>query len=153
MFFQHPVTTSDKRVNLPTTINSPNFWNLTLDNFINRSERKVNENGAYSFDQDQSRDVRVDPNSPTDTLLPRPKDLPRNDRYSTVRDYDKWIYNLNMDIINKEAAQNTIPYNSRPIKESYNPELLDAIKEFIRGGGTRQKRTQLSHPDDKDLID
>lgn len=116
---------------MPVTINSPNFWDLQLDNFINKSERRPNSDGSYSFITPQDEESRAtSPYKPGSNLLPNPK-------------YDsgdpKVDYNNNMRIMEAETEAGGIPYNSERIGTS-NPDLLDAIKNWIAGGGSRRVR-------------
>lgn len=112
---------------MPVTVNAPNFWDLTLDNFINKSNRNPNPDGSYSFQGDELDTNNVDPYK-NRQYLPEVKGRKIN---------PKRIYNNIMDAMESEAENEVIPYNTAPINEQQNPDILDAVREWIARGGNR----------------
>ena len=114
---------------MPTTINSPNFWNLTVDNLMNNTDRQANKDGSYSFVKPEQDKVVTDPD--TKHLMPWP-DLA--DKASPTE-----FYNTLMGVMKSEVEDNDIPYNSQRTLERVDPDILDAVKRWILNGGAREK--------------
>jgi hypothetical protein len=133
---------------MPVTINSPNFWNLTLDNFINKSDRELQEmtpDGKYLHRRptDEETTVRVPDRQSSQTFLPLGGsyvgyDAPKARTADPVRGY-----NNIMRAMEREAAKDVIPYNGLPIDLNYapDPDLLDAVRQWINSGGSKRYGT------------
>ena len=110
---------------MPLTVNAPNFWGLTLDNFINKAERVPLPNGDYLFKRDDSDHTKVVPYNGNGSYFPQ-----GSSEISPQR-----AYNETIDAMDAEASSGIIPYNTAPINQEHNPELLEMVKRWLIKNG------------------
>lgn len=117
---------------MPTTVNSPKFWNTLLDNFINKSERVPQSDGSYLFKPEETDETVIAP----DMTAGESNLYPQGNRTGKMNPAD--YYNDVMGTIESENKRNVPSYNMQSGRRNTNPDLVDAVRQWIAGGGSKR---------------
>lgn len=111
---------------MPITINSPNFWMNKLEQYLNESERIPLNSGSYKHTvPPNTQENTIDPFA-SHTLLPMPRAM--------ANEHPRITYNQTLRIMREEAANNIIPYNNKDRPEEFDPDILEAVQNWIAQG-------------------